>query len=1196
MQHKPILFSSTLILLILISGFIGVVDSVSVILTKSSTSSNCTALNDTTYICGNLTLAMNISCENENLTIYFNDSQLYEISVNATFLISCPVSWIGRNRNDGILCMSNTWLSFKGNNNNNTNNSISFSFIQFTSCGAGMTRSGVTISNLNSIFFEQVLFEYTTVLLLNTFQVHISNCTFDQVNIMPVSALAVIYNTSLFDAVSVNVTNSRFTENKVNNRGICHECLPGIITFSVSEQEHCDIRLNIESCVFDQNQLNFDSRMISFDNVKNSNIEITIAHCNFTKNYYSWVIETFADGNNLQLVFLDNLFGDNNFLQDTLLSISTSSNQLIGNESLYFLYDRTRFINNRGTILTIKSLSDVPAIHKFNNCSFSTNTIFPNLINIDGQHTVKVIMNNMYLSNNTVQEVMDISNIKASNSYMVFLLNITLSVNNLTIEGYRRTFSLSTAVFTLKSVQATFVGKNFFTYNRGIYGGAMYIGSDTTITAAENSSFIFENNYAVYGGALYINSSDFNNDLSISGLCDERRLEFHNNRARMAGSNIYIADTENFSQHYQNCTSIYNNSILAPDKICINQANISLYSGKVIHLNVFVYDVLNNQSHCRAEINLACDTTSETPCEEEYPSIEFIGPPYTFLGLDEAVNTQLKYINRSNVSINIENPVLRVQCIEPYIQKAEQIKVILLDCPIGFFHDSKTKECKCYHVNNSDITCLIENGIICVKRNLWVRFINEKVQTITCPRSLCNSGLNNQTKYCINKNDMIALPQSEDDQCLNNRRGIRCSKCLNGYFTFGGVSCTNDCQPIYTILIIIFAVCIQLLIMVLILAGQRFKLEIGLGFLYGPLLFVAVVGHMHYDYYSQFSVLKTIINIFQSLLLMNLQMLGDIKWCFGYINELLFAFSFYYLGPILIWIFLGILVVIGRCCPRILYKIQKSPIQSFCLLMMLSFWSFASTSIQFLVPVKYGDDFHVNIDPEVKYFHDWHILFVLLAILFIVVIIIPFIGILFISNVTAIFRCFHLYRIKPILDEFQSCYRDKYRWYCVVYYISWIVYLLIDDDLIATEMLFVFLLSLLFLLEPYKYRIQNVIDKFLILDLILINFFLNLDENATIFKLILIHLMTLLPLLFIIVGYVVIVIRGIMKECRSNRKSLIEADKSFPEAYGSMNYNIAVTDVTINDEHETNKENEEREPLISFLQESSLSLSKLDVN
>ena len=68
----------------------------------------------------------------------------------------------------------------------------------------------------------------------------------------------------------------------------------------------------------------------------------------------------------------------------------------------------------------------------------------------------------------------------------------------------------------------------------------------------------------------------------------------------------------------------------------------------------------------------------------------------------------------------------------------------------------------------------------------------------------------------------------------------------------------------------------------------------------------------------------------------DLEILGEIPWCVWSVHPLFMA-SFYYLGPILVWIMLILLVCIGRCCPRLLSKIQKSPVQAICLLMMLSF-------------------------------------------------------------------------------------------------------------------------------------------------------------------------------------------------------------------------------------------------------------------
>jgi hypothetical protein len=1144
----------------------------------------------TQYICGDLFSAMNISCQQSYLVIYINTSF---ISIHQAFPLlhahkfnlqsNCHVSWVGSTSNCTIKCSPGESLAFSGKGTY----SISFSSLIFDSCGG--YDPGITIRGLTSVFFNQISFKSSTVSLLNIPQIDIRNSRFIESYITPNAALQLLYNEPVvqYDPfnIIVNITGSYFKDNS-GGASACNnlECLPGILALSVSKMEISNISFNMDFCMITNNHMSADFPMMNFKEVNSSTIKVTIANCHFKYNYYSWSIETQIDGNNIEMNLFNNTFSQNtDSTSKGLLHIATYSDKLVGNESLYFSYNQTNFYNNQGTVIVITSCGS--AFHVFDGNILSDNIASKNLISIDGQGNSTVFMKNTNITNNIIQEI-TYSNIGVAKSSVMYLTNITLLNYNISFQGAKSNL-LPVTMVTLSSVNATFIGYNTFEYNHGVYGGAMFIEGETNIKVADNSSLYFDSNYADYGGALYINSSTFINSLNKSGLCDKERLHFHNNHARVAGSNIYIVTINDNDFYYQNlsCEVFFDRSILAPTNLISNDKNISLFSGQTIRLNVSVTDIFHKQSACQAELLLVCDYQSESLCEVTHSNIKLYGAPLMFLnGTDKKINTQLKFINtdNSNITVTVE-PKLRLTCVDPPLPTKVFIDILIVECPSGFTYDNDTKQCECN--SNPDVKCLTEYGISCVKKHMWVNSTNTN-ETIKCPPSLCNISFDNvNTTYCIAQYgaEMVALPPTEDDQCLDHRSGIRCSTCQdNFYFTFGGVSCTSTCDPFHIIFIYVFAVSIQLFIMILLLVVLRLKLKIGSGFLYGPLLFIAVVGHMHFDYYMQTSVLKTIVNIVQSLFLMNLEILGNIPWCFAKVTSTMISFSLYYLGPILVWIFLFIIVIVGRCCPRVLYKIQKSPVQALCLLMMLSFWSIASTSVQLLVPVKFGEGYRSYVDPQMTYFRGWHILFGLLAIASIVIIIIPFIGILSISNITFLSHFLRLYRFKPIFDEFQSCYRDQCRWYCVVYYITWIIYLMIADYLIATQILFVLILSLHFLLEPYKYRLQNVIDMFLLLDLIFINFLLSqMDKNdeSTIFQQVLIYIMILLPLALILIGCVITIVRGMVKECYTMKirkaTKLIKYENNEP-TYSSVH--VSVTNVGVAGD-------DEREPIIGILQD-----------
>uniref|UniRef100_A0A1X7UYM3 Uncharacterized protein n=1 Tax=Amphimedon queenslandica TaxID=400682 RepID=A0A1X7UYM3_AMPQE len=718
------------------------------------------------------------------------------------------------------------------------------------------------------------------------------------------------------------------------------------------------------------------------------------------------------------------------------------------------------------------------------------------------------------------------SNVKS----IFYFQSVNLVAKNLNLTG---SDNVVATMFILDLVNAVFNGNNTFYYNEGEHGGGLAMnGSNLTIT--KGSILTFNNNNAFYyGGAMYINTTHFNTALICNGS-----INFTNNHARLAGQSIYTTDTNINIDLFEKCFEApLENIATAPVEF---NATIILnhhpfFPGQFIFLNISLVDGLGNPGTCIAEVSLKCKNAKTGEfvfCERLYPNIglQLFGPNYVYLY-------------------------------------------------------GKSKMCIQIH----EILCPFDSMVACIKNGYWT---NANI-TIKCPYPLCDSThLQNtpETQICQQYygQKVIVLPQSPDDQCSTNR----------GVFQF--------------------------MIALFILAAVRIKLEIGAGFIYGPLIFLAILGQMPFGYYSQYHVLKVIVSSITSVYLVNLEifvwiilllLVGMGRCCPRLLDKiqdspmqaicLLMMLSFwsmtstsihmlrplkigtswytaqdpyakYFEGDHIIvglaaiaiitlailpfisvlamsnfelpsrifrlhrfkplfdefqscyldkhlWIILLLLVGMGRCCPH-LDKIQDSPMQAICLLMMLSFWSMTDSSIHMLEPLIIGDSWYTAEDPYAKYFGRDHIIVGLAAIAIISLAILPFISVLAMSNFELSSRIFRLHRFKPIFDEFQSCYVDKHRWYCVVYYISFILYLILvfAGNPLGPQLLLVLLLSLHFVVQPYKKHILNVIDMLLLLDLLVLYSLLEreeeLENRKTIYTSVLVHMMTLIPLLYMVVG------------------------------------------------------------------------------
>ena len=213
--------------------------------------------------------------------------------------------------------------------------------------------------------------------------------------------------------------------------------------------------------------------------------------------------------------------------------------------------------------------------------------------------------------------------------------------------------------------------------------------------------------------------------------------------------------------------------------------------------------------------------------------------------------------------------------------------------------------------------------------------------------------------------DFICLGFDVDRQCSEGRGGTLCKSCRLGFaFTFTSTSCVSvqDCSWWQPYLILAVSVMFQLLLAILLFLVVRFKLALGSGFLYGPMLFLAMVSHLSLEQYSKYLSLRTVISIITSIPLLNFKVFGLVPWCFFQSLAKLYNYSLRYLGTLIVLAVILFISLVARWCPNALRRWQCSPLKAMSLLMLLSFWSLADTSVNILKPTvisysKYAHQF-----------------------------------------------------------------------------------------------------------------------------------------------------------------------------------------------------------------------------------------------
>ena len=161
------------------------------------------------------------------------------------------------------------------------------------------------------------------------------------------------------------------------------------------------------------------------------------------------------------------------------------------------------------------------------------------------------------------------------------------------------------------------------------------------------------------------------------------------------------------------------------------------------------------------------------------------------------------------------------------------------------------------------------------------------------------------------------------------------------------------------------------------------------------------------------------------------------------------------------------------------------------MLILFSYTSLSHTSFQVLRPVVIGGSVKVHEAPDTRYFDPKHHLpFALVALFFEFFISLPTCAFLILAPCFSRKLNFVKLRLKPIVDEFQACYRPECRWFAGFYFLArQLMFLasIIPQDIPQSNLTLEILSAIILLIhtsfQPYKRRWLNILDTIFLMDL-----------------------------------------------------------------------------------------------------------------
>ena len=660
-------------------------------------------------------------------------------------------------------------------------------------------------------------------------------------------------------------------------------------------------------------------------------------------------------------------------------------------------------------------------------------------------------------------------------------------------------------VFYLQNQILKFLNRTVFDNNRAQNGAALYLDLNSVVTFTNTSAVTFSNNVARrYGGAIYYDitrsSSACYRNLSALIVDDNSTsIDFRNNLAGIAGSSIYfsISQSCNATLQYDAETSIFDlpgEIITPPNQLrlyhpaqLVNNSDPSSYyvSDVMLGQNIiipacvldyygmpagsvqFTVQLVDNNDH---NYSIAVSDLISVDCN-------------TLQGINNLV------ITGSQPPNNI-NSMLTIQLNSFYDSRFDwkpitvNLNVQLSSCHSGFYHSKDLEHCVCYATDNI-VTCSDSNSTI--RNGYWFGIINDQPTATICPINYCTfDNCEATTGNC----DLYPL---RDNQCREHRSGTACGNCEEGYtLSFDSFDCidTDQCTVGQTVLVITMSFLYWIVVIVLVFCMMYFK--VGIGYLYGITFYYSIIDIVLGNTLLFTDSLHQLVTTLSSIAKLLPQFLGQlcfVKGLSGIDQQFI-----HYLHPLAILLMLALISISTRYSPKLSLFVSRAVIHAICLLLLLSYSSIASTSLLLVRAITFTDvdETYSYLSPDIEYFHGRHLIYGLIAILIGLVIVIglplllllePFLN----SKINFI-------KIKPLLDQFQGCYQDRFRYfasYFLIFRLMILGILAINKPNPFTTLYSLLVVCLIMILlhvttKPYSNNLLNFFDSFMLIDLVLV--------------------------------------------------------------------------------------------------------------
>ena len=697
------------------------------------------------------------------------------------------------------------------------------------------------------------------------------------------------------------------------------------------------------------------------------------------------------------------------------------------------------------------------------------------------------------------------------------ILQSTLTFHGNTSVNFTRNKAENGGAISVVRSSVTFVDSSqteFFRNTAAGSGGAMHLSDHFTVSISHNSHNTFSHNTANHhGGAIYC---DLTKSTESKITFNTTNITFHNN-TDLTGSDVYVDVPTSCDE------MCFNNSIIikghsqviktSPRKLefndtaavaCIDNDNDTtcktyltrnIMLGQEITINACLWDYYNQPAGSTKFV-----LSSEDQDHHIIGSNKVLLSCTPFDGVSIMGN---RVMEATNYTMNITSYDLKEFSIELITE--------LSPCHSGFYYDNTTQTCVCY--SDSDIV-FCSGSTSSIKRGYWFGEVNDKATVAICPNSYCNF------TCCETADGFFKLSPVRANQCNSQRSGTACGGCKKNFtLSFDSIECVSvdTCTTGQTVLVVTLSILYWVVIVILVFIVTYY--HIGIGYLYAITYYYSVVDILLCEHLYISKGLFTVVSIMSSIAKVTPQFLGQL--CLVTSMSGIDQQFIHYVHPLAVAIIIAVICLSARISVKFSLFVSRGIIHVICFLLLLSYTSVATTSLLLMRFLTFHsvDKVYTHLSPDIEYLHGRHLPYFILAIVctLIIVIGLPFL---------LLFEPFLNYKInftkiKPLLDQFQGCYKDKYRSFAAYYMACRLVIILIiivnpSNDDTSRYLLIILNSCLAFIhatIKPYRSNILNVFDSFVLHLMIMVSMVPLIDSYDPNLLLSFIFVLVILPLI-----------------------------------------------------------------------------------